>query len=250
MRNTLICTVGTSLLRPEERTAPPAVDVLLARLKACSGPDQRQAGAEANAVADLVRRGVLDAPHMLHLCVSDTTPGRAVGSALAQYLQEAFGFAHARVHVVDELADADLARFERGLEHLVGLLARLVRQARQRDGDAVFNATGGYKAVIALAGLVGQLLGCPVYYLFEAFPACVRLPALPMEMARTQWEPFLPLLEALTQAASPPDTAFSLDSLWQQAVEQRLVGMPDGRAQLLPLGELVLTLLSAKEAKP
>ena len=49
------------------------------------------------------------------------------------------------------------------------------------------NATGGYKAQISFAGMIGQALGIPVYYLFEKFSKVIKLPPQPVALDLSLW---------------------------------------------------------------
>jgi hypothetical protein len=61
------------------------------------------------------------------------------------------------------------------------------------------NATGGYKAQISFAGLIGQVFGVPVYYQFESFADAIELPALPVSFAFDDWLAYRHVLEALDE---------------------------------------------------
>ncbi|RDE23748.1 hypothetical protein DV713_15980 [Parageobacillus thermoglucosidasius] len=56
----------------------------------------------------------------------------------------------------------------------------IVRVVPGREEECVINATGGYKAQISFAGLIGQVLKIPVYYLFEGFASVISLPEMPV----------------------------------------------------------------------
>jgi hypothetical protein len=49
------------------------------------------------------------------------------------------------------------------------------------------NATGGYKAQISFAGMIGQALNIPVYYLFERFSKVIQLPPQPVSLDLGFW---------------------------------------------------------------
>jgi hypothetical protein len=49
------------------------------------------------------------------------------------------------------------------------------------------NATGGYKAQISFAGMIGQALEIPVYYLFEKFSEVIELPPQPVSLDLAFW---------------------------------------------------------------
>jgi len=177
--NTLVSTVGTSLLNPFKNTPlEGAAPAELAEDLRRKDPADRTCGAEINSVADMRARGLVAGDAKLHFCVSDTPSGRRVGAVLAEY----FGREGAicEVHAIEGLRDDDTRLFKTvGLRNLARKLGELVRRA----GDARFvaiNATGGFKAQIAVAVLIGQALGVAVHYKFELFPEIIEFPPMPV----------------------------------------------------------------------
>ncbi len=59
------------------------------------------------------------------------------------------------------------------------------------------NATGGYKAQISFAGMIGQALEIPVYYLFEKFSEVIELPPQPIALDLAFWLNHYVLFESL-----------------------------------------------------
>ena len=51
----------------------------------------------------------------------------------------------------------------------------------------MINATGGYKAQISFAGMIGQALEIPVCYLFESFSEVITLPPQPVSLDLSFW---------------------------------------------------------------
>jgi len=88
--------------------------------------------------------------------------------------------------VLTGLTDASHERFRReGLRHLVTATAKIARQWGPEH--VVINATGGYKAWISFAGLIGQALDIPVCYLFERFSEVITLPPQPVSLDLAFW---------------------------------------------------------------
>lgn len=174
--NTLVSTVGTSLLgnlnaMSLQDAEPAAVAEALRRL----APTDRPCGAEINSIADMRARGLVAADARLHFCVSDTPDGRRVGAILAAYY-----CGDCAVHTIEGLRDDDTRSFKTvGLRNLARKLGELVRQAGGAQLVAI-NATGGFKAQIAVAVLIGQALGVAVHYKFERFPEIIQFPPMPV----------------------------------------------------------------------
>ena|SRR5579884_2888904 len=201
----LLCTVGTSLFRPnlegldraladgtiaEDRRGLaeayrardwPAV----ARHLRAVDPADRLCGAELNSVASMVRHGHVPADVGLYFFHSATADGRAVAAVLTDFYRLG-GHAPVKAVEVEDLQDEDPKRFRtRGLRHLARELCRVLRD--HSPAACAVNATGGYKAQIAVAVLLGQALGVPVFYKHELFAEIISFPPLPVALDFEVW---------------------------------------------------------------
>ena len=169
--------------------------------------------------------GVLQPPFRVHLLVSDTPEGEWSGAVLATHLSGWSSVAEATWEAIKGLDGRDPKRFARhGLRALVKTAARCLAEARRRDpgGQFAINATGGYKAQISLAGLLGQALKVPVVYLFEQFEQCIELPPMPVDFDRSLWIENYGLFRALAEKGMVP--AARLNAL---AADARLLPLLD-----------------------
>ncbi|MBI1928960.1 putative CRISPR-associated protein [Candidatus Poribacteria bacterium] len=175
---TILTTVGTSLLSNAKRSLGLAGD---------PQPDEQQlinylrhaepvkASAETNSLARLIREG--DRIIFLH---SQTDEGRWCARALSQHYAGK-GYS-ATLQEVPDLTYKE-SRFKiRGLRSLVATMIELIRKykAPEPGHDVLINATGGFKAEIAYATLVGLLFDVPVYYIHEAFQDIIEMPPTPI----------------------------------------------------------------------
>jgi putative CRISPR-associated protein (TIGR02619 family) len=128
--------------------------------------------------------------------VSDTREGAFVGQVLVEVVQGQ-GFAAER-RIVHKLQGDDPKAFAQGLKNLVREIAVCYRALPQGERWAI-NATGGYKAQISFAGLIGQVFQVPVYYQFETFPQAIELPPLPVSFDLTEWLAYRHILDALDE---------------------------------------------------
>jgi putative CRISPR-associated protein (TIGR02619 family) len=196
MRHTLICTAGTSLIGHITRSDATLqrayknqdwkqiVQILLTQ----NGSD-RTCGAEINSITSICKSNRLGDRLNLRFLVSDTDDGRHIGQILKHYYehsQNPFPFQTVDVHVLEGLNDANIHDFrQKGLKNLVREISQL---ARTYSPEAIaINATGGYKAQISFAGMIGQALGIPVYYLFERFSEIIELPPQPVALDLAFW---------------------------------------------------------------
>jgi len=198
--HTLLCTVGTSLfdgnLRQLDRLQPPPPNTLalkrafehgrwenLARALAKLDPAERCCGAEINTMAQLRNHPGL-ALRRIVFFVSDTDDGRHTGKVLGHYLtfRKDLGLEAETPVVVPELQDARPRDFKNhGLRNLVRLMGEAIQHAGGPEFVAI-DATGGYKAQIAVAVVLGQALGVRVFYKHERFNETIDFPPLPVAL--------------------------------------------------------------------
>lgn len=192
----LLCTLGTSLLtniRNGDRN-----DAYLLSLKAASEAgdwkevarllhqipnDDRRCGAEINSISGLIQRGVTTARHLV-LLHSDTDEGAHVAAILTHYYEA--GGARVESRRIEGLLDSDPEAFRsRGLRTLASTLCRWLRD--YGAGQCAINATGGYKAQVAVAVLLGQAFEVPVYYKHERFNLIIDVPPMPVSLDFDLW---------------------------------------------------------------
>lgn len=212
MRHTLICTVGTSLKshvvqKQISRDLSQRYWDQIARALLSKSPSDHACGAEINSINSiLMKKGLASRIH-LFLLVSDTEDGRNIGGILKSYFEHKdcpMRFEQVTSHVVEGLRDDNVHDFRtKGLKNLVRLISQIVRE---RSSDAVaINATGGYKAQISFAGMIGQALEVPVYYMFEKFSEVITLPPQPVSLNLGLWLENYMLFERLEEHEPLPD---------------------------------------------
>ncbi|MBE9114940.1 putative CRISPR-associated protein [Lusitaniella coriacea LEGE 07157] len=234
-KHTLICTVGTSLFYPnliglpspenyepwlnkqpsQDRAylSPEFVEMLktnwtefqqhsaetialqeIARSLTQLPGTTRLCGAEINSIADLITREYCTSNCKLYFCHSATESGRNIANILVHYYRR--NDRAVVTHEIEDLQDDDPKRFRtKGLRNLAKTIGQIVRESGSEF--CAINATGGYKAQIAIAVLMGQALGIPVYYKHERFSEIVAFPPMPISLDFELWQHNSGLLEAL-----------------------------------------------------
>ncbi len=200
MRNTLICTVGTSLfesnlkrLSKESSECPKNWEEIkqyfdtenwneLAKSLLEVNPNNRTCGAEINTIEEAKKKKWLDLENLI-LLVSDTEAGKNTGLVLKKYFEEREDLNLKKVEfkVIDKLQDAIPKDFKiHGLRNLVRFVGDFIHRFGKEN--IAIDATGGYKAQIAIAVLIGQALDIPVYYKHERFSEIIDFPPLPISL--------------------------------------------------------------------
>jgi putative CRISPR-associated protein (TIGR02619 family) len=143
-------------------------------------PSDISCGAEINTLHALIeQRELVDRDVALHFCLSDTQKGKQMGDILENYYEKR-GYRSVKPQIIEGLQDQDEDLFRRvGLRRLVQKIAEITHNVGGPDFVAI-NATGGYKAQIALSAIIGQAMGVTVYYKHEMFPGIISLPPMPI----------------------------------------------------------------------
>ncbi len=247
----LICTVGTSLFsnlkalksgeQPNLAAAFQAKDwsavaIELAKLTA----DARVCGAEINSVASMIDKEYVPRNCGLFFLHSDTDDGRNIAAILKAYFQ---GKGHAPVEAVNvpDLQDQDPKRFRtKGLRNLARKICGVVRDYSATA--CAINATGGYKAQIAIGVLLGQAIGVPVYYKHELFSEISAFPPMPIALDFEVWMRASGMLFDLERASEPISAAVYADKgEWDEKYESLVERVPiDGQdyLELSPTGQI------------
>ena len=201
MDKTLICTVGTSLFSGNlekivDRANPLYVAYsqknwdALANAMLRIDPHERMLGAEINTIEmilrNMERKG--DRLNRLIFLVSDTQDGENTGIVLEKYFEcrkredDRLRALNVQHWTVKDLQPDDPDRFKKsGLLNLVRCIARGIQEAG--GASRVFiDATGGYKAQIAIAVMFGQATGVDVLYKHESFGSIIDFPPMPVAL--------------------------------------------------------------------
>lgn len=188
----------------------------------------RLCGAEINSIEAMGRKGFLpEKRQRLILLVSDTPDGEAIGKILVSYFKKAtcpISFSECQVETVSGLQDEKPLLFQKeGLPNLIRLLGEHYR----KWGSAIaINATGGYKAQIALAVAFGQATGTSVYYKHEKFDQIIRFPRVPFTLDLSMVNDHLKLWADLAEPGASYD---------KKTIDKMLPNGESFREAMLPL---------------
>ena len=167
---TILTTVGISLIAPNKHGGSKPDEQKLANYLRHTPPIA--ASAETNSLS----RILVEDDRIIFL-VSDTTDGKFCAEALRKHYAS-LGYT-ASIKVVSNLTYAASSFRVKGLRSLVSTLIDLVREHKTL-GKVLINATGGFKAEMAYANLIGLLFNVPVFYIHEAFKNIIEMPAPPI----------------------------------------------------------------------
>ena len=260
MSKIVISTVGTSLFHSNIRNLPDFAAngdigilervkerkefleaknfIALARSLEKENETKRQVGAEINSLAQLMIEKIISPNDKLLFLVSDTEDGQGTGEVLCRYYNSKYKKDMSGYRVVEGLDDKNPKHFKTiGLRNLIKEISVEVR--KYGGANTIINATGGYKAQVLFAGVMGQSLGIPVYYLFERFSEIIELPPQPISLDSELWLDYQDIFMALSGATGVESdiAGISWDSKFDTLIEREKVD-DEILVSLSPTGEI------------
>jgi len=174
---TILTTVGISLLQNAKRHYG---------LSREESPDDQQLAnylrheeaEEVSAETNALHRIGLQSDDRVVFLHSETQKSRTCAEFLSRHYRDTVD--SASTCGIPDLSYEEKKFKNRGLRSLVDTLTELIKEADREGREALINATGGFKAEIAYATLVGLLFDVPVYYIHERFGDIVEMPVLPI----------------------------------------------------------------------
>ncbi len=247
MKTVTIITVGTSILMNLQREHPDIYQLVekeqyreaAAQIVTRDIPVIKRMSAELNSTISMIESGMIETLRCF-LIASETESGKQSARLLESIFRHEradFSFDQVAIEIIEGLSNEKFEIFRKtGLKNLVSTLCTLIRQYQ---GGISINNTGGYKAEIAFAGIVGQAFGVPVYYQFEDFSNMIELPPLPISVDVLLWRDHLELFMELKEKNEVRITEdwVSQDERLAQIIETTRI---DGETwlSLTPMGHL------------
>jgi len=265
--HTLICTIGTSLIyrnlaslpkneddypawlnkQPEEDRQYLSKDFII-NLQALFAAknfkgvaeslvqlpgNTRLCGAEINSITDLIAHQYCQENSELFFCHSQTPEGQNIVNILENYYQQK-GY-QVKTREIKGLQDQKPKLFRtKGLRNLAKTVSQTIREKNHQF--CAINATGGYKAQIAIAVLIGQALEVPVYYKHERFSEIIAFPPMPIALDFNLWLAKSGLLTILEREGII-EWSTELDEDWDEKIET-LIEREDGCIYLSATGQV------------
>lgn len=123
--------------------------------------------------------------------------------------------------------------FDKGLMNLVERVKQLIDQAKAEKRDVVLNISGGYKGIIPVMTIVGQLEGVPLIYQYEKSNSLVKIGGMPLSI---DWEIIKKFGSALAKESKLK--TIELDK-YEQMRKLYLVEGPYGNHSITFIGKLL-----------
>lgn len=232
--NAIISTVGTSLLGKAgqyfAKSGLSSTD-LVNFLKLIR--NDREASAETNSLSRILYR-LKNEENKLFFLHSETEEGRICAEALKEYYLGK-GYQAEGVEIKHLSYRESHFKF-RGLRSLVSKLVEILLAAKKRGETVYINATGGFKAEVAYATLVGVLFDVRVYYIHEAFQDIIEMPPVPLDWDYSQLAEYEEVLSWFKEDLRPKKEADARVKALPSEI-RLLLSEEEGYVFLSPAGE-------------
>lgn len=181
------------------------VDQLLLRLADLTATPEalREASAEIKTLERLLDDAAKESKdksnHQLHFLATHTLKGVLAARVLAEFYRQHHGIKHIHIHVIEGLQTDNGKTFKtRGLPALITKIYEQLDTAPSGTFRRIFNATGGFKAVIPYLTVIGMLQrDVELIYMYEMSPELIQLAPLPVSLDYNQFEAHSATLEWL-----------------------------------------------------
>ncbi len=177
---TIILTVGTSLLRNEDKELPESkkrpwlgqktIGDRSEAIAWMNHTDVERISAETNTLLRLEPRETDE----VILLYSDTAEGKECAEVLQAFLLQIFQITDVQTRLIPGV-HYELDETASALERMADLLNQLIDQAK---GHVTLAATGGFKAQAMVMSTIGHIRSVPVCYVHEAYRSLIYLPYL------------------------------------------------------------------------
>lgn len=223
-----------------------ASEALLDTFKVYSMDDQFALQSKLSAEIHSLARMNLAPEDRVVLFASETQDGQACALAVAEYL-EINGFT-ARVETIQGLQTTDAQLFRK--HGVVEFIKRAAKYIDDNGSDGcILNPTGGFKALVPYAVLLGMIKRVRCSYIFEFSSEIIDLPPLPVDFARSNLEAIKEVMTLIERESAVPVKQFEEQLPWEQRQSYKLLFEQEGsEVTLSGIGVLMLEELQKPSA--
>lgn len=215
-----------------------AANLLLDTFKQYKMNDEQALHTKLSAEIHSLARLNINKDDQIVLFASETLDGQACALAVANYLEQQ-GY-QAKVEVIIGLQTNDARKFNR-----IGVVEFIKKTLHYIDTTGadycVLNPTGGFKALVPYAVLLGMIRKIECRYIFEFSKSLIELPPLPLDFDRSRLEAIKIVLELIERKSSISTSEFEQLVVWEQRNLFRILFEKEGDdITLSAVGVLIL----------
>lgn len=173
----------------------------------------------------------------IYLLCTETVTSYMCGRVLQRYIGE-----RAKVQYIEGLQVKTLDDFKkRGVPRLLATIEKIAQNGHYWD-DVVLNVTGGYKAIIPIMAIIGQVKKLPTYYIFKGEDdqkyELIEIPKMPVDYQTDVFETYWKTFSLFGVAGEGIQEKTALEHNFLSACEGFLEAA-DGIVMLNPVGKIL-----------
>lgn len=217
--------------------------------------ENRDAAAEITSIFAIAKQGKENQSIQVHLATTDTVLSVVAAQLIKSWFDEFKS--NIKIHfetpkkletqndsdyVIHKLRISSNEDFQEGFMNLIEVVSKLINDGKKANENVILNITGGYKPIVPILTLLGQIKDVPLKYIYEESDAnektaLVEIDKLPFNFDWKLGELYLDDLfsDGLKQIAKKPKTLHLLRK------ELKLINA--NTYKLTPLGKLFTTSL-------
>ena len=155
----------------------------------------REASAEMNGIYGLYEENLRQGKEDIHwLITTDTAQGRTTAEIVKSFLVNQ-GIVNTNIYPEpgSGLSTADTNNFSKGIAQLIPWIQQLT-EGYKKQAQICFNLVGGFKAIQGYMNTIGMFYAHKIIYVFEGSNTLIAIPKLPIEVNKSEVEPYKVLL--------------------------------------------------------
>lgn len=209
----------------------------LDKLKTEAFFEDKNASAEIKSIAHIVNNNTDEKPK-IYLLATDTVLSYKAAQIIKEWLVKNNVRVENEIKVIEGLSVEDANLFvETGLHNLVDGVLNISEE--EADDKCILNISGGFKAMIPVLTIVGQLYNMPLFYIYENSDTPIELQRMPISF---DWD----VIAAYSESLAALHKVELHSELGEEMEELHLVSIVEDAYKLTVLGELLNKFLLRK----
>lgn len=150
----------------------------------------REASAELNGIYGLYNEQLEQGISDTHLLIATDTAQARITADIVESFLKSQGLANTSTCIQPGLSTASSNTFTEGIAKLIPSIQEIVLSCKKSQYQIVFNLVGGFKALQGYFNTIGMFYADELIYVFEGTNEVIKIPRLPITIARSEVEPY------------------------------------------------------------
>jgi putative CRISPR-associated protein (TIGR02619 family) len=150
----------------------------------------REASAELNGIYGLYNEQLAQGISDTHLLIATDTAQARITAEIVESFLKSQGLANTSTCIQPGLSTASSNTFTEGIAKLIPSIQETIFSCKKSQYQIYFNLVGGFKALQGYFNTIGMFYADELIYVFEGTNEVIKIPRLPITIARSEVEPY------------------------------------------------------------